>query len=182
MTARFRLLGVLPVIFFVAHWRYHIGFHTPENMLWLCNFSNVLLSAGLFLNIPMLIRIAFLWAIPGVPLWMVDMLHTGDYPISTFLSHLGGFTVGFFAMRKVRAHKWAWMFAWIYGLSMQQLCRWITPPKLNVNVAFKPYYGWEHTFNSYWKWWLFIAAISALGLWLMGLLTHILLPPQKKSN
>jgi len=179
MPFGFRLLGFLPLCFFLAHLRYHFLYNTPENMLWLCNFSNLLLATGLFLDLPFLIRIAFLWSIPGVPLWAIDMLHTGDFPASTFLSHLGGFAVSLLAMAKVRANRNAWLYALIYALALQQLSRWTTPASLNINVAFRPYYGWEHTFEAYWQWWLFIATTSAVALWLMGLLLWMLYPPPK---
>jgi len=180
LSFSFRLLGFFPLCFFLAHLRYHFLYGTPENLLWMCNFSNLLLAAGILFHIPVLIRIAFLWAIPGLPLWMVDMLHTGDYPVSTFLSHAGGFAIGLIGIIKVGADRISWFYALIYALSIQQVCRFMTPPELNVNVAFRPYYGWEHTFDSYIKWWLFTAVMAAAALWLMGELLLRILPHKKR--
>jgi hypothetical protein len=182
MPFRYRLLGFLPLCFFIGHLRYHLLYNTPENMLWMCNFSNLLLAAGFFLDLPVLIRVAFVWGIPAVPLWIIDMLHTGDYPVSTFFSHLGGFAVGVLAMGKVRSQRWLWIYAFVYAIVLQQVSRWITPPSLNVNVAFRPYYGWESTFAVYWQWWLFIAVVAGTALWLMGLLLWRIFPPQAEQD
>ena len=147
MDQLFRLLGFLPVIFFLAHLGYHFSEETPQHMLWMCNISNITLAAGLFLNSPVLIRIAAIWFIPGLPLWIMDMLNTTEDPISTFLSHIGGLTVSMIALHRVRADRISWLYAVLYGLVIQQICRFFTTPALNVNVAFAPYYGWERVFD-----------------------------------
>lgn len=170
-------LGFLPLCFFIAHLRYHLFYGTLGNMLWMCNISNLVLAAGLFFRQPVLIRVSFLWLIPGLPLWVVDMLHTGDFPISTFLSHVGATIVGLHAFYIVRGDRNSWFYAVLYGLATQSVSRWTTNPVLNVNVAFQPYYGWNQIFSSYWQWWLFTAVMSVAGLWLMGSLLYRLFPP-----
>jgi hypothetical protein len=179
MSMRFRLLGFLPVIFFLAHLRYHYMQGTPENMLWMCNISNLTLAAGLFFNVPVLIRVAALWLIPALPLWLLDMLNTTENPPSTFLSHIGGLTVALIAMTRVRADHKGWIFAVLYGSTMQLICRFFTPRALNVNVAFAPYYGYEHVFDAYWEYWLFCATLSVIAMFLLGQLLLRIFPPLK---
>src|SRR5262245_51449604 len=72
---RFRLLGLLPLSFFVARLiEYAVVAKTPEQILWTCHISNLLLALGMFLASPYLIRIAVFWLILGASPWIVDMV------------------------------------------------------------------------------------------------------------
>jgi hypothetical protein len=177
-----RVLAILPLAFFIAHFTHHFSNGVPQHILWLCNFSNLTLSAGLFFRIPTLIRVATMWLITGVPLWLFDMSLTGDSPVSTFLSHLGGMSIGVLALSKVRADPNMWIYAWVYGFLVQMICRLFTPPSLNVNVAFQIYYGFDRLFIEYWHYWIFNAVLSAIALWLFSLLLNRIFPCDKQEH
>jgi hypothetical protein len=177
-----RILPFLPLAFFVAHFTHHLSNGVPQHILWLCNFSNLVLSAGLFFRIPTLIRVSTMWLIPGVPLWLFDMSLTGDAPISTFLSHLGGMTIGLVALSKVRAEANMWIYAWLYGFLIQMICRLFTPPSLNVNVAFQIYYGFDRLFSEYGHYWIFNAVLSAFALWLLSLVLNRIFPARQEHR
>ncbi len=177
-----RWMGFLPLSFFLAHFSYHSSQGNPEHILWLCNTSNLVMATGLFFNLPVLVRIAVLWLIPGVPLWLIDMLATGENPVSTFLSHLGGMTVGLIALSQIKAERMMWLYAWIYGITLQMICRFFTPPELNINVAFDMFSGWHGLFQVYWKYWTFIALISFTGLWLLSLILNRIFPGSQKES
>jgi hypothetical protein len=178
----YRLMGILPVCFFLSHLSYHFSENTPEHLLWLCNLSNLVLAAGLFFQKPFLIRIAALWLIPGIPLWIWDMSRTGSAPLSTFLSHLGGTLVAIIALARVRAKPNMFIYAWLYGFAVQLICRFITPPELNVNVAFQIYPGFVRIFDNYWYYWIFSASIAVAVLWLLSLILNKMFPYQKKDE
>jgi hypothetical protein len=178
----YRLLGILPVCFFLSHLSYHFSEGTPQHLLWLCNLSNLLLAAGLFFQIPLLIRIAALWLIPGIPLWLWDMSRTGDHPLSTFLSHLGGLTVAMIALSKFRAKPNMFIYAWLYGFLVQLICRFVTPPELNVNVAFQIYPGFDRIFHNYWHYWIFSASLAAAVLWALSIILNKIFPKQKQDE
>ncbi len=178
----YNLHGFLPLTIFLAHLNYHFASGTPQNLLWLCNFSNLLQAVGLFFNLPVLIRISALWFIPGIPLWLWDMSRTGDAPISTFLSHLGGMIVALIALAKVRAKPNMFIYAWLYGFLVQTICRFITPPELNVNVAFDIYPGFDRIFENYWKYWMFSAVLAAAVLWTLSLLLNRAFPNRKQEE
>jgi multidrug transporter EmrE-like cation transporter len=177
-----RLLGFLPLSFFIAHFTHHLNAGAPQHILWLCNISNLVLATGLFFRVPLLIRMATMWLIPGVPLWLIDMSRTGDAPISTFLSHLGGLSVGIFALSRVRAERNMWIYAWIYGFFIQMICRMFTPPELNVNVAFQIYKGFDRIFHVYWHYWIFNAVLSATVLWILGIVLSRIFPQKKEDT
>ena len=171
-TLRFRLLGVLPLLFFLARViEYVFKAKTPEQILWSCHVSNLMLAIGILCNLPWLIRIAAFWQILGLPPWAIDMVVSKLVtPVSLF-SHLGGVMVAFLALWVVRAKRGSWLPSLIYFIVLQQITRLLTVPGpyTNVNVAHFAYGGMKDWFGSYWTYWLANTAVTAVTLWLLDL-------------
>ncbi len=184
-TTRFRLLGVLPLLFFLARVvEYVYVARTPEQILWSCHVSNLMLAIGIFLANPFLIRISAFWQILGLPPWIVDMVMSGLItPISIF-THLGGCLVAFAALWRVRAKLWSWVPSLIYFLILQQITRLLTEPTIysNVNVAHFAYGPWKDLFSSYWKYLLVNTAILAAGMLIIDYLLWKLFPLKKPKG
>src|SRR5260370_10820317 len=68
LTLRFRLLGFLPVIFFLAQTVHYWRVGGLGNLLWMCNVGRLVLAIGLFLDRRELIRADAIWQIPGLGL------------------------------------------------------------------------------------------------------------------
>jgi hypothetical protein len=172
-----RLLGLLPLGFFLANLAANFGEGHPGNSLWMCYLANLLLAAGLLLNRPEPIRPGAIWILPGIPLWLMDMISTGIVRPTGVLAHLGGAAVGIFALSRFRVGRRAWLHAFLLFLAVQQLCRWATPPDLNVNLAHGIYAGWEQMFTGYWSYWITTSVFMALALWITGRLLILFFPP-----
>jgi len=166
-TRRFRLLGILPLLFFLARVvEYAVVSKTPEQILWCCHISNLLLAIGMFLANPFLIRVAVFWLILGLPPWILDMVVSRLItPVSIF-SHLGGFVLAMVAIRQVGAKQGSWFPSVVYFLILQQISRFLTEPTpyTNVNVAHFAYGPWKDLFASYWKYWVVNTALAMLTL------------------
>ena len=166
-TSRFRLLGFLPLCFFIARAiEYAAIAKTPEQMLWSCHVSNLMLAVGLFLGNPLLIRIAVFWQILGLPPWIMDAVVSGMIKWVSIFSHLGGSVVAIIAIRQVGAKRWSWIPALIYFVVLQQITRLVTDPGpyTNVNVAHFGYGPMKDWFTVYWKYWAVNTSIVALTL------------------
>jgi hypothetical protein len=163
-----RFLGFIPLCFFIAHFIHHLNEGHPGYILWLCNLNNLLLALGVFTGWKLLMRIGILWLIPALPLWIIESWMYADWPITSILSHIGALTFGLLLLPRIGMTKNVWIAALIYALLVQQLTRLITSPKLNVNVAFDSYMGWNEIFPHYWQFWLFISAEAAIGLFLLN--------------
>jgi hypothetical protein len=181
LTLRFRLMGLLPLAFFIAHTLYYLEHGGLAHMLWMCNIANLVLAAGLLLNRPLLIRLAVIWLIPGLPLWFWFVVREGGWLLTSFLGHVGGLIVGVIALLKVRAARGMWLYALAWYLLIQQLCRLFTPADLNVNVAHSVYQGWESVISSYWQYWIITTLMVAAGLWLIEIILLKLLPPRSPA-
>lgn len=176
LETRFRLLGLLPLLFFlfqtIHYWRYGGLGH----LLWMCNVGSVLLGIGLLIGHRELIRAAAMWTIPGLAVWIRYVLLAGGLYFSTTLAHVGGITVGMIALRRVRMDRYAWIYAFAWYLLTQFAARLLAPPELNVNVAYRVQTGWESIFSSYWKFWIVLTVATALILWALGKALSLIWP------
>ena len=167
---RLRLLGLLPLFFFLAQGVHYWRINQLGHMLWMCNVGNLLLAMGLFLEKPLVIRLAAIWMIPGLITWFLYVVLPWGVFLTSTLAHVGGLTVAMIALSRVRMDRTAWRWAFGWYLVIQLLSRLVTPSDLNVNLAHAMQPGWERTFGSYWIFWLALTVLTAVALWLSGLL------------
>ena len=68
---RLRLIGVLPLIFFLAQAIHYWRINELGHMLWMCNIGNLILALGLFFEKPVVIRLSAIWMAPGLVVWFI---------------------------------------------------------------------------------------------------------------
>lgn len=190
-----RLLGLLPLSFFLGQGIHYWQIDQLGHMLWMCNIGNLVLAIGLFFEKPVLVRIAALWMFPGVMVWFLfyvmpisAKLLSGGFNYtelfgifsSTFV-HLGGFAVSMLVLKRIRMDSLAWLYAFGWYFVVQLLSRLITPAELNVNVAHNIQPGWEQTFGSYWKFWIVLTVVVGVCLFLLGFILQKLWPATTTS-
>ena len=176
LNPRFRLIGLLPLTFFLAQTAHYWRVGGMGNLLWMCNIGNLLLAVGLFLNHRELIRATAIWAIPGLGIWARYVLFEYDFVVSSALAHVGGIVVALMVLRRVRMDRIAWVYAFAWYLFMQIVSRLATPSVLNVNVSHRVQTGWENAFSSYWKFWIVMTVVVAFCLWAIGLILSWIWP------
>ena len=180
LETRSRLIGLLPLIFFLAQTIHYWRVGGMGNLLWMCNVGNLLLAVGLFLNHRELIRAAAIWTIPGLGIWIRYVLFEYDFVISSALAHVGGIIVALIVLRRIRMDRIAWIYAFVWYLFLQIVSRLTTPPALNVNVAHRIQTGWENNFSSYWKFWIVMTALVAFCLWVTGMILWWIWPAREE--
>ena len=183
-TLRFRLLGILPLCFFIARAiEYMVVAKTPEQMLWSCHISNLMLAVGMFMGSPFLIRVAVFWQILGLPPWIIDAVVSGLIKTVSIFSHLGGVIVAVVAIRQVGAKRWSWIPSLIYFVVLQQITRLLTDPGpyTNVNVAHFAYGPMKEWFAVYWKYWVVNTSMVAVTLIVIEFVLLWLFPHQAKT-
>lgn len=180
-TMKFRLLGFLPLIFFAVQAYHYWRYGGVGNLLWMCNVGNLLLAVGLFLNHRELMRATAIWTIPGLAVWIRYVLIASGLYFATTLAHVGGIIVGLWVLRRVRMDRTAWLYAFAWYLFMQLASRLLTSPDLNVNVAHRIQPGWEGAFSSYWKFWLVMAIVVGVGLWVIGRVLLLIWPATRRT-
>ncbi len=181
-SIHFRLLGVLPLLFFLLQGIHYWRIGELGNMLWMCNIGNLMLAFGLFFENAMLIRVSVLWMIPGLVVWFIYVVWAWGVFFSSTLAHVGGIIIAILALKRVGMDLTAWLYAVGWYLVAQVLSRFLTAPALNVNVAHAIDPGWQLTFNSYWKFWLVLTSAVAIALWLLDLILWKIFPVRTARN
>ena len=166
-TWRFRLAGLIPLAFFMLRVADYVKWDKPANIWWNCHVANLTLGMGMLLGNRLLIRVAAIWLLLGVPPWFIDMVFTGIIWPLAVLTHVGGAAVGLVALKWVRMERGVWWVALLWFVVLQQLSRYFTPLEFNVNVAHHGYGPLQHWFGNYWQYWLANTAGAALLLWLL---------------
>ena len=179
LEPRYRLLGLLPLIFFLVQTIHYWRFGGMGNLLWICNLGNVLLGIGLLIDQRELIRAAGIWTIPGLLIWIMYVLLPSGFYFSTTLAHVGGIIVGLIALKRVGVDRFAWLYAFVWMLLTQIAARLVASPELNVNLAHHVQSGWETTFSSYWKFWVVLMLATAAVLWAVGKALSLIWPARE---
>ena len=175
---KLRLLGILPLIFFLAQVVHYWPINQLGHMLWLCNVGNLLLAMGLFLEKPVVIRLSAILMIPGLFIWILYVVLAWGVFFSSTLAHVGGLAVAMIALSQVGMDRTSWRWAFGWYLVVQLASRFVTPAELNVNLAHAVQPGWDRTFHSYWTFWLVLTVVTAVILWLSGLLLWSIWPAE----
>ena len=177
-----RLLGVLPLIFFIAQGVHYWRIDQLGHLLWMCNVGNLLLAMGLFLEKPLVVRLAAIWTIPGLIVWFIYVVLAWGVFLTSTLAHVGGIIVAMIALRRYRIDRTVWRWALGWYLMIQLASRFVTPPELNVNLAHAIQPGWESGFGSYWVFWLTLTVVTVVVLWLSGLLLWSIWPAGERND
>ena len=164
------LLGVLPLIFFLAQGIHYWRINELAHMFWMCNIGNLLLAIGLFFNQRQLMRIAIIWTIPGLLIWFIYVVLSWGVFFTSTLAHVGGLIVGMVVLRKIGMTRNVWLYAFGWYLAVQLLSRLLTAPRFNVNLAHQIQPGWDSIFGSYWKFWIVLTLVVGGTLWLLEIL------------
>jgi hypothetical protein len=171
-----RLLGLLPLLFFLAQAVHYWKIDQLGHMRWMCNVGNLILALGLFFEKPAFVRLAAIWTVPGLIVWFVYVVLAWGMFLSSTLAHVGGIAVAMIALKRYRMDRSAWRYAFGWYLVVQLISRFITRADLNVNLAHAVQPGWERTFNSYWLFWLTLTLGTAVILWLSGMILWSIWP------
>lgn len=176
-----RLLGLLPLFFFLAQGVHYWRINELGHLCWMCNIGNLVLALGLFFENSLLIRVAAIWTIPGLIVWFIYVVLAWGMFLTSTLAHVGGIAVAALALKTYRMDRNSWLYAFCWSVVMQLVSRLFTAPELNVNLAHAVQSGWERTFTSYWSFWLVLTIATAVVLWLSALLWRALWPAVEAS-
>lgn len=155
-----RLSGLLALGCWLAHAVDSILRREPNNLLWTCNLAALFVGLGQLRGSAGLNALGCFWLFWGVPVWLVGLLGAEPWVCSSAFTHLGGLALGVYGLKRLGLPRGIWWKALAAVVALQQLCRWITPPAENVNLAFAIWGGWDRWFPSYLLYWCFLVAAS----------------------
>jgi hypothetical protein len=151
----------MAILCWIAHGSWHLLNGHPEHALWACHVGTLAVGLGMILGWPEGTGAGLLWLSVGVPMWIYAIL-TGEAFIPTAaLTHVGGAILGIVGARDMGFSRGTWWKAGAGLAALNLLCRSITPPAENVNLAFSVWPGWERLFPSHL---LYLLVVFALCL------------------
>lgn len=177
-----RLLGFLPLSFFIARWIYFQGHGGASQILWMCHFSNLTLAIGLLLNLPILVGISAYWLVLAIPFWVIDVIIFGMEGLTSLATHAGGTLIALLALSRIHPPRRIWTYALAWHLFLQAVSRFFTPSELNINFAHAVYRGWERFFPEYFSYWLLVTVSAGMALYLLDVLTMRLFKLRRKDG
>jgi hypothetical protein len=167
-----RSLGLIPLAGYAIHAAVHLQRGEPYDLLWACHIAAILVGFGLLLRNPTLNAIGLLWSCFGLPLWLLDLATGGEFILTSPLTHIGAFACGIAGIRALGMPRHAAMKGLAAFAALWLLCRLVTPPAANVNLAFRVQPGWERYFSTYSLYFAVLfggAALTfSLAQWLFG--------------
>lgn len=162
-----KILGLLPLLFFVGIALRHYRAGRWGDTLWMCHLSNLLLAAGLFFESSFLVFMALPWLLFGIPLWLAEVIRTKKVVPFSVLTHFGGAGIALYAAHRWGACPGTWKASWLFALTAQGVSRLITRPEWNVNVTHRIYDAWKPFFKNFLSFWLFCIGTAAFILYAM---------------
>jgi hypothetical protein len=144
-----RACGILALLFYAIHGSVHLYRGQPYNLLWACHVAALLVGFGLLLRNATLNAIGLLWSCFGMSLWLLDLATGAEFIPTSTLTHAGAFALGIYGVRRLGTpHHLALKTVGAFA-ALCVLCRIVTPPSANVNLAFRVADGWASYFPSY---------------------------------
>ena len=159
--------GFIAIAFFLIHAGalVHAGEH--YHIIWSCHLGCLIVGIGLLVRLPWLYAIGFFWLTMGVPLWLLNVLISHEFMLTSTLSHLGGIIIAVYGLRFLKIPRFAWVAATAGLVVLGIFTRWVTPPDANVNLAFAGWAGWEDQFSSYFWYVVMLISIAAVSFGLL---------------
>lgn len=141
--------GIAALVCYAIHAGFLILNGRPGEALWMCHIGAAFVGIGLLTSSTTTNGIGTLFLCVGTPLWVMYLAGGGEfYPTSCF-PHIGGLAIGIYGVRRLGLPRGTWWKAAVALVVLILLCRLVTPPSANVNVAFAIYPGWEKYFPSH---------------------------------
>ncbi len=150
---KLRILGGLCCAGFAAHATWHILAGTPQDIIWVCNLSALLVGFGLILGSPLMNSVGLLGLTIGLPTWILSLVSGEPLIPTSLLTHVLGLALGIVGARRMGIPPQAWWMALLFVAAVMIASRLFTSEEANVNLAFGPIEGlslWKFTGAGHW--------------------------------
>jgi len=155
------VLGSAAIVFFIAHAATWLLRGAPANLLWACHLGCLLVGVAVLAGRPALSAIGVHWLVLGNILWGINLAGGGEFIFTSQLTHLGGLLIGLWYARQAGFPRGSWLAALAGIAALHLLSVHFTPPKENVNLAFRVWDGWEKSFPDFQIYRLMLLALAA---------------------
>ncbi len=142
-------LGALALIFYIAHFAWHLAHGSLGDLWWACNVACPMIAVGCFTKNGRLCACGVMWLAYGAPMWVLDLATGGALVPTSIFTHFGGLVIGVVAVRRLGWPRGSWLVACAATATLLALTRIFGSPERNANLAFRVHGGWEKYFPSH---------------------------------
>lgn len=164
--------GALAIAFFLIHAAALVHAGEYYHIIWSCHLGCLIVGIGLLNRLPWLYAIGFFWLTMGVPLWLLNVLTSHDFMLTSTLSHIGGIIIAVYGLRFEKMPRFSWAAATAGLAVLGFVSRLVTPQQANVNLSFAVWQGWEDKFPSYFWYVVMLLTIAAFTFWILELVVR----------
>jgi len=161
------IAGTLAVLFYGIHAGVLIHGKEPYHLIWSCHLGCILVGAGLLIPQPWLFSTGFFWLTMGVPLWILNVLTSDDFMLTSTFSHIGGIAIAICGLKLLKMPRYSWAAATAGLVILGAISRSVTPEHANVNLSFSVWKGWEETFPSYFWYVAMLLSTAAIAFFVL---------------
>lgn len=146
---RHRWWALFPLLALIWH-SYNTALYLhPHYLLFVCYWANLFLGIGMIVDSQIFVGTGAGWTLVGFPLWLYYVILTSDLTLSSIAFHTSGLVCGAMAVKDYRFPRYTWCAGLGLALVLHIMSRYLTEESLNVNAAFRVYFGWQKVFPSY---------------------------------
>jgi len=140
---------------------------TVSELLWGCNVASFVIVLGLWFRAPRLVGAGFLWHIyVGEPGYVYGVLQTGQTHWVSVLVHSLPTVAAFFSLRRTGLPRTSPYFAFLMFVVLVPISHYLTPPRMNINMAHQRLWILQRHFQGNWDYRLVFSALMLSLLWL----------------
>ncbi len=161
--------GLLAIAFFLIHAGALVHAGEYYHIIWSCHLGCLIVGIGLLYRLQWLFAVGFFWLTMGVPLWLLNVLTSHEYMLTSTLSHIGGIIIAVYGLRFLIIPRFAWTAATAGLVILGIITRLVTAPEANVNLAFAVWSGWEDTFPSHFWYLVMLLSMASVSFGLLEL-------------
>ena len=162
--------GILAIVFFLIHAGLILHAGEPYHILWSCHLACLMVGVAMLIRQPWMLAVGFFWLTMGVPLWLLNILTSRDFMLTSTLSHIGGIVIAVYGLRFEKMPRLSWAAAAAGLVFLGGVSRLVTPQHANVNLSFAVWQGWEDQFPSYFWYVVMLVSIAAVSFWMLELI------------
>lgn len=135
-------LGIIGCAGYATHAGYHILNGTPQDTIWVCHLSALLVGVALMIGSARMNAAGLLCLTVGFPMWVLYLFSGEPFIWTSPLTHVLGLVLAVLGARALGGvPPYTWAAAVMFVGVLMVVARVFTPAEANVNLAFGPMEG-----------------------------------------
>lgn len=174
-------LGIAALSCYAIHALFHLFRGEWYDLFWACHVAAIFVGIGLLTQSATINDIGVLLGLMGLPLWLADLAGGSEFLPTSLLTHVVALCIGLYGVARLGMPRGTWWKSAAVLVGLIGICRVVTPPEQNVNVAFAIQHGWERQFASHQSYLVSILSGATVYFFVVERLVRLLISRRQKQ-